>query len=91
MTIRADATDEQVDAASFSDHSLILGALFIQVGGVTIQDVDVLLRAVDVVEEVTGHEGMIALGMGLGQTDILVHVESQDILEGYTTCAAGGY
>ena len=89
VTIGADTADEQVDAASLFDHGLILGALLVQVGGVTVQDVDVLLRTVNVVEEVTGHEGVVALGMRLGQTDILVHVEGDDVLERHLTGTVG--
>ena len=51
MTIGTDTANEQIDATSFFDHGLILGALLVQVGGVTVQDVDVLLRTVNVVEE----------------------------------------
>ena len=81
MTVRANTTDEQVDAACLLDHLLIVLALGHEVGGITIQDVDVLLRTVNMVEEVAGHESMVALGMGLRQTDILVHVESDHVLE----------
>jgi len=51
--------------------------------------VDVLIRTVDMVEEVTGHEGMIALRMGLGQTDVLVHVKGNDILERHLAGTVG--
>ena len=81
MTIRADAADEKIDAASLLDHLLIVPALCYEVGGITIQDMDVLLRTVDMVEEVTRHEGMVALRMGLWQPDIFVHVESEYVLE----------
>ena len=84
VTVRADTTDEQVDAACLLDHLLIVPALGHEVGGITVQDVDVLLRTVNMVEEVAGHESMVALGMGrmgLRQTDILVHVESDHVLE----------
>ena len=42
---------------------------------------DILLRTVDVIEEVTSHEGMVALRMGLWQPDIFVHVESEYVFE----------
>ena len=85
MTIGADTSDEQVDTSSLLDHLLIMLTLSLQVLGITIQDVDILLRTVDMIEEVAGHEGMVTLGMGLGQTNILVHVKGNDILERYLT------
>jgi hypothetical protein len=66
-------------------------ALSYEVRSVTIEDVDVLLRTVDMVEEVTGHEGMIALRMGLWQTYILVHIEGDDILERHFSSAVSLY
>ena len=81
MTVGADASDKEVDTTSFLYHLLIMGAFGNEVGSIAIQDMDVLLRTVDVVEQVTGHEGMIALRMGFGQTNILVHVEGQYVLE----------
>ena len=89
VTVRADTTDEQVDAACLLDHLLIVPALGHEVGGITIQDVDVLLRTVDMVEEVTGHEGMVALRMSLGQAHVLVHVEGNYILKGYLSGTVG--
>ena len=86
MTIGADTSDEEVDAASFHDHLLVVLALSSEVGGIAVEDVDVLLRTVDMIEQVTGHEGMIALGMGLGQTNILVHIEGNNVLEGNFAC-----
>ena len=41
------------------------------------------------IEEVTGHEGMVALRMGLWQAHILVHVEGDDILKGYLSGTVG--
>ena len=81
MTVRAYATYEQVDTTSLLNHGLVPGALLVEVGSIAIENVDVLLRTVNVVEEVTGHEGMVTLGVCLGETDILVHVEGDDILE----------
>ena len=91
MTIRADASDEEVDATSLGNHLLVVLALLDEVGGIAVEDVDILLRTVNVVEEVTGHEGMIALRVGLGQADILVHVEGDDVLERYLSGAVSLY
>ena len=81
VAVGADASDEEVDASCLLDHLLIVLALGLQVGGVAVEDMDVLLRAVDVVEQVAGHEGMITLGMRLGQADIFIHIEGKHILE----------
>ena len=91
MTIGADTSDEEVDAASFHDHLLVVLALSSEVGGIAVEDVDVLLRTVDMIEQVTSHEGMIALGMGLGQTNILVHVKGDHVLEGHFSGTVGLY
>ena len=85
MAIRTNTTDEEVDATSLLDHLLIVLALSHQVGGISVQDVDVLLRTVDMIEEVAGHESVITLRMRLRQTYILVHVEGDHVLERYLT------
>ena len=66
------------------DHKFVLG---LPTGSSPIKDMYVLLRAVDVVEEVVGHERVVALGVLLRQTDILVHVESENVLERHTIVA----
>ena len=81
MAVRTDTADEEVDTASLLDHLLIVCTLCYQILGIAVEDVDVLLRTVDVVEQVAGHEGVIALRMGLWQTYILVHVEGEYVLE----------
>ena len=62
-----------------------MSALGLEVFSVTIQDMYILFRTVDVIEKIGGHEGVVALGMLLGQTYILVHVEGEHILERHTT------
>ena len=56
MAVRTDTADEEVDAACFLNHLLIVSALCLEVLCVSVEDVDVLLRAVDMVEEVVSHE-----------------------------------
>ena len=89
MSVGADTADEQVDAACLLDHLLVVRALGDEVLGVAVEDVDVLLGDVNVVEEVGGHEAMIALGMAFGQGDVLVHVERQHVLEGHASGLVG--
>ena len=65
-----------------------MGTLCLEILGVAVKDMYVLLRAVDVVEEVVSHERVVALGMLLRQADILVHVESENVLERHTSLLA---
>ena len=81
MSVRTDTAQEQVDATSFLNHLLVVSALGGQVLGVSVQDVDVLLGAVNMVEQVAGHERVIAFWMLLGQAYVLVHVECQHVLK----------
>ena len=59
MAVRADATNEQVDATSFGNHLLVVGTLSLQILGVTIQNMDILLWTVNVVEQVASHERVV--------------------------------
>ena len=56
-------------------------ALSLQVGSITIQNMDILLWTVDVVKQVASHESVVALRVSLWQTYILVHIKCDDILE----------
>jgi len=83
MTIRTDTTQEEVDTTYGEDRFLVGSALGLEVGGITVEDVYVLLLDVDVAEEVLPHEGVVALGMILGDTYVLIHIEGDDVLKGY--------
>ena len=89
MAIRANSTEEQVDATSFGNHLLVMCTLSLQVRGVSVEDMDVLLRAVNMVEQVASHERMVAFRMVFGQSYIFVHVESQHVLERNTAFLVG--
>ena len=56
-------------------------ALLFQVLGITVQDMDILLRTVNMIEEIGSHERVIALRMGFRQTYIFIHIEGDDMLE----------
>ena len=84
MPVGTDTAEEEVDTTSGEDRFLVGSALGLEVGGITIEDVYVLLLDVDVAEEVLPHKGVVALGMILGDTYVLIHVEGDDVLEGYT-------
>ena len=83
MAVGADTAEEEVDAAELANHLFVVCAFGCQIFGVSVENVDVLLRAVDVIEEVGGHERVVALGMFLGQTDVFVHVEGHHVLEAH--------
>ena len=82
VAVGADAAHEEVDAGGGGDGLFIIGALDFEVGGVAVQNMDVLLLDVDVAEEVIPHEGVVAFGMVFRQVDVLIHVEGDYVLEG---------
>ena len=90
MAIGANATHKQVDTACGLYGLLVVLALFLQILGIAVEDMDILFLDVDVAEEVVPHEAMVALGMILGEVHILVHVEGNDVLERYLACLVQG-
>ena len=74
-------SNKQMNAASRSNFQLVVAAFCRQVAGVAVEDVDVLRKDVDVLEEVVPHEVVVTLRMVAGQTHILVHVERFHVLE----------
>ena len=83
MTVWADTAHKQVDTSVRLDLCLVFVALFHEVGCVAVQDIDILLRDVNVTEEIAPHKGIVALVVILGETYIFVHIESDDVLEGH--------
>lgn len=81
VAVFSDAAEEQVETAGRDDRRLIGRAFRDGIFGIAVQDMDVLRRFVDVVEQVAVHEAVVTLRMALRQTDILVHIEGNDILE----------
>ena len=88
MAVGADAAEEEVDAADFADTLLVGCTLGFEVGGVAVEDMDVVRLHIDVLKEVATHEGVVALGVILGQADVFVHVEGDDVAEGYSALLA---
>ena len=82
VAVFADAAEEEVDAARRHDGGLVGLALGLQVGGVAVEEVDVLPRDVDVVEQVLVHEAVVAFRVLDRQADVFVHVEGDDVPEG---------
>ena len=82
MPVFAHTAEEQVESAGRLDGLLIGLAFRCRVGGVPVEDVDVLRRLVDVVEQVLVHEAVVALGMVLGKPHVFIHIERDHVLEG---------
>lgn len=85
VAVRTDPTKEKLDAAIGFNLLLVALAFSNKVGSITIKDVDVLGRDVDVVKEVGVHEVPVALLVCAGKAHILVHVEGDNVLEGEDT------
>lgn len=81
VAVLADASKEQVNAASLLNGVFIGNALGLQVGRIAVENVDVGRVDVYVGEEVLPHEGVVGLGMVAGDAHVLIHVEGDDILE----------
>ena len=89
MTVGTDTTDEEIDASGFFNHLFVVRTFCFEVFSVSVEDVNVFFRAVNVVEEVGRHEGVIAFGVRLGQSHVFVHVESEHVLEAHASFLVG--
>ena len=81
MTIRANTTKEEVDAAAFGDLSLIARTLGIQVSGIAVEDIYVLRANIDMRKEIVPHKRMVALRMLLRKAYVFIHIECNHILK----------
>lgn len=72
MAVLANAGEEEVNAARALDPAFVIYALGFKVGGVAVEDVDVVGVYIDVLEEVLPHEAVVALWVISGDPDILV-------------------
>ena len=83
MAGAADAEDLQINAADGVDGFFILAAVvedLIARDG-SLGDVDVLLRDVDMVEQLVRHEPRVALGVVGREAVVFVEIEGDDVLE----------
>ena len=83
MSVGTDAAKEEVNTAIRGYHAFIVLALFDEVWGIAVEDMDILWLDVDIAEEIGPHEGVVALTVFLRQSDVLVHIEGDNVLEGY--------
>ena len=81
MAIGTDATKEEVDTTEFLYFLLVVGTLCSQIRRITIEDMNIFLRTVDVVNEVGEEERVVAPRMLFGQPHILVHIKGYNMLE----------
>lgn len=72
VPIGTDTTKEQLDASDLIDLLFILVALGLQVGGITIEDVDVARFHVDMREEMLIHEAVVAFRVVSRDPDVFV-------------------
>ena len=82
MTIGTNTSHKEVDATVALNLLFVASAFSSQVGGIAVEDIGVFGLDVDVAKEVVPHEGVVAFGVLLRQTNVLVHVEGHYILEG---------
>ena len=75
MAVFTDTAKEQVDAACLNYGLLVVLALSLEVRSVSVENVDVLSRLINMVEKIFVHERVVTLRMLLRKTYILVHVE----------------
>lgn len=81
MSVFANASKEKINAASRLDCILVCVALGLWVGRIAIKDVDVGRMNVDMGKEMLPHKGVIGMRVVSRQSDVLVHVEGDDIFE----------
>ena len=76
MAVRANAAEEQLDATDSLDLVLIVLSLGLEVGCISVEDVDVVWLDVDMGEEVLVHEAVVAFGMVTRDANILILIGS---------------
>lgn len=86
VSVLPDASKEEVDAADGLDLSLVGDTLCFQVGGVAVENVDVVGVDVHVREQVLPHEGVVAFRVVPRDANIFVLVKLDDVMiTGYTS------
>jgi len=74
-------SDEKVDSTGSFNLLLVGQAFGLQIGGVAVQNVDVLRQNIDVLEEIVPHKVVIRFGVITRQVDVFIHVERLDVSE----------
>lgn len=92
VAVRTNTTEEEFDPSVTLNLGFVVGALDEEIRGVSIENMNILrtrretdiipLRDINVLEKISVHEGVIALGVVHREVDVLVHVEGHHVLEG---------
>lgn len=92
VAVRTNAAEEEFDPSVTLNLGFVVGALDEEIRGVSVENMNILrtrretdiipLRDINVLEKISVHEGVIALGVVHGEVDVLVHVEGHHVLEG---------
>ena len=89
VAVWANSSEEQLDAATPRNLLLVLDAFSLEIGRVAVEQVHVLRLHIHMREKVAVHESVVRFWVFTWDTDILVHVEGGDILEGDTSIFVG--
>ena len=76
VAIVADSQQLQVNAARLPDGSIVGAGGSLRVGGVSIRDVDVFRRHVDMAEQLLPHEEMVGAGMLRRKALVFIQIEA---------------
>lgn len=82
VAILTNTGEEKVNTTGSLDGVFIGNTLGLEVGGIAIEDVDIGRVDVYMREEVLPHERVVRLAVVARDTDVLVHVECDDIFKG---------
>ena len=82
MSVLADSTHEEVYTARSCNLRFVCSTFCDKILGISVKDIDVLLRDIHMIEEVPRHERMIALRMFFRESYIFIHIEGYHIAEG---------
>ncbi len=81
MTVVANAAHEQVNFTQRANFLFVLTTFCVNIGGITIQQVDIFRLNINVIEEIAIHEAVIALRMLLWQANIFIHIERHHVFK----------
>ena len=81
MSVFTYSSQEEVESSGCLNGRLVGCALRFEVLGISIEDMDILLRLINLAEEIGVHERVVTLRMTLRKAYILIHIERDDILE----------
>ena len=81
VPVWSNTTKEELNASKAFNSFFIVVALRNQIHGVSVENIDILRWNIDVLEEVLMHEVVVGLRVIERKTNILIHVERDNVLE----------